>query len=616
MPNDAKVGAYTHEELEALWLASVDTLYAEPFLDNPDSGFEVYGQTFEQLARVSEAIDTTTQALFVRPWSGQSAPSAQGGAVAQVDLTIARTAMFERVLVIGAGVMFQEQALASSPTGPVGLLTGRRYHLDQELVFNPGEATLTASAHAAGEGYGYNNPHPGTINEVDQLGANLFNDRARVSFNHVLADNRADAPVPEHVNAYFRVTQGVNTGALKRVAAYGAPNVLAGVGGVLVADAVACIEGDAGGTQFQPGELIEVRDFSVQVSSIVVPEGPLTSAPPLFVGDLDSLTVMVVGTFTGTFQLEGSIDGVNWTTIAVFSGAGFVVIPVGVRFLRVTTTAWTSGSAVVYVGGHSPGGRTVALGRALKQTGVDPHSVLSLRLESGEVSAGVSIQVVGLVSLAHLNPTAVLQLANLQDAPAQTEAWRVLPWSEWGLTVTNALSPVGGRAGMLDALGRERNIDRGPREDDTHYAARVGQIADVVTPNAIRRACNRILAPYGLSACFREVGTALLPGMYWDLDPWDNDFDAAPRDRFKYWLDYADFRGFFLIGLPPLNWGEFGVAWDVGVVNAWDNAPALCFWDGYPYQAAFLYSQVYQAVNEAHAGGVGFELYLERLGCY
>jgi hypothetical protein len=81
------------------------------------------------------------------------------------------------------------------------------------------------------------------------------------------------------------------------------------------------------------------------------------------------------------------------------------------------------------------------------------------------------------------------------------------------LSVTNALSPTGGTLGMLDLLGDERNLPRQPGEVDADYRDRIWQVADMVTPNAIKRTLARNL---GANWCFREVGTALLPGIYYD----------------------------------------------------------------------------------------------------
>jgi hypothetical protein len=208
-----------------------------------------------------------------------------------------------------------------------------------------------------------------------------------------------------------------------------------------------------------------------------------------------------------------------------------------------------------------------------------------------------------------------------------TASWRILDWAgDWGLTVTNTLSPVGGSLDALTALGEERRLPRAPGEPAEAYRERISQIADVVTPNAIIRAVNRVVAPYGAKACLREVGSLKFPGFYFDGDPFSTDpaeafawdMDKAARhgvDRWKTWLSFLEFRAFFLVGLPNISIGEFGFAYDAGSYGAYDAAPYNAFYDGYPVGTANLYRQIYQAVDKVHAGGVGFDFYVETGSC-
>lgn len=51
------------------------------------------------------------------------------------------------------------------------------------------------------------------------------------------------------------------------------------------------------------------------------------------------------GVFTATFQVEGSLDGTNWTLISTAFAAntgGFKLVDDGWNFIRLNTTAWTS----------------------------------------------------------------------------------------------------------------------------------------------------------------------------------------------------------------------------------------------------------------------------------
>jgi hypothetical protein len=281
-----------------------------------------------------------------------------------------------------------------------------------------------------------------------------------------------------------------------------------------------------------------------------------------------------------------------------------------------------------------------------------------------------------------------------------TEAWRVLSFSDdLGILLTNPESPEGGAFPTLDYIGFEREIPRSPGESDDAYRLRIAAIPDTVSPNAIRRAANRVLAPYGVTACFREVGDvpALFPGMFcdvssqsrqyayaYDLDatlfaitttgfeedeivrqvdgdgrvatgriaflsggsfwlvqisgtfvvgfpivglssgatatPTVVQFGLAVTDRFKLDMDYTEFRAFFMIGVPPMDVGEFGIPYDSpagAYPNAFDlTGPVyLDFLDGFPVTTAILYRAIWQSMNHVRAGGVGFELYKESIGC-
>lgn len=56
-------------------------------------------------------------------------------------------------------------------------------------------------------------------------------------------------------------------------------------------------------------------------------------------------TVQFHGTFVATLQLEGSIDGNDYAPIgAPVTAPGFVLVAETIEFLRVRTTAFTSGA--------------------------------------------------------------------------------------------------------------------------------------------------------------------------------------------------------------------------------------------------------------------------------
>lgn len=232
-------------------------------------------------------------------------------------------------------------------------------------------------------------------------------------------------------------------------------------------------------------------------------------------------------------------------------------------------------------------------------------------LESTDSLFAIGLVVTGAESGAIATIDFVVQPSSL-TAETTTAAWRVLDWEvDLGVTVTNAASPSGGRAAMLDELGAGRRIPRSPGESDDDYRVRAATLPDVVSPNAIRRAGNRVLAPFGAKVCLREAGEPEFPGFGFDLDAFDYDFDQQPSLQFNLLVDYAEFRAFFLVGVPPLNLGEFGLAYDVGATNAYDVSPHLAFYDGIPLTAAVLLRNIYQDIDKRRGGGVGFDLVVD-----
>ncbi len=208
-----------------------------------------------------------------------------------------------------------------------------------------------------------------------------------------------------------------------------------------------------------------------------------------------------------------------------------------------------------------------------------------------------------------------------------TAAWRVLDWAiDLGIQVTNPASPTGGLTPTLDALGNERKILRSYGETDDVYRERVASPADVVSPNAIIRAMNRVLVPAGVHGCFREVGRALFRGFFYDGDPtsidpdiafaYDMDFTTRPADRYKLYLDYTEFRAFFIITVPPIpGLNESGFAYDDHPTGFYDATPFNDFYDGFPLQQGDLYRQLWNAIANVVAGGVGFDIVLDGGPC-
>jgi len=623
-----KVGPLTKAELQQVWERAVDKGFREPIEQAGEGGgFEAYTQAWAQGERVSKAIDTTTQAMFVLPWSGQSDEPASGSSRASVTLTLTRSGLLSLPLVLIAGTLVDEQITDWGYPEGVRVLTGRRYVLTDNAVFAPGETgPITVAARAERPGAGYNNPMPGTLVVIDQPGTNFTNVEATVrgvnypggvvttsSLARVFLDaiDVADAFVPQHVGQYVAFTAGTNTGKVARAIGWLPPNL--------------SVTPQTGGTL----------------------ELALEQSVRSFAGD-----------FTGTFEIGEKLELMN-------------------------------GASVVGYG--------LLLG--LFQAGAD--LVLTFQKQNGAAATDV----VGMVSGA----TAAIdvELENLDLTPeVETAGWRVLDWViDWQVRVTNTASPTGGKAAMLDALGREKDIDRAPAESDDQYRVRVAQLADVVSPNAIRRALNRAIP--GIPWCFREAGQPSYPGFFFDKpvdvhgaggDAFDYDLVVASgiftgvfldgekvsqtsaagivttavvynpvgpapfvpgppapftsfagfasirgkftigdpivglrsgavlvpsgltaglmdANRFRVLFSYLTMRAYFYVGVPTLSFGEFGFAFDDYPTGAFDAEPYDDFFDGSPYLSSLTYQSVYAAIEKVRAGGVGWELLLDDGPC-
>ncbi len=160
-----------------------------------------------------------------------------------------------------------------------------------------------------------------------------------------------------------------------------------------------------------------------------------------------------------------------------------------------------------------------------------------------------------------------------------------------------------------------------------------------MSPNAIQRGVDALLSEFGATGCLREVGTTLLPGLFYDAGSsqdspqvpannyaYDMDFDLRPEDRFKLFMSTLEFRGFFLVGVPRIEESNnFGLVYDGTTVdtftlrNAYDtiavDAPNAAY-DGEAILSAALYKSISDTVADRHGGGVGFDLYLEERGCF
>lgn len=548
---DLKSGFLTLEELVDVWTGAVDTDFAEPFVEaiaaEEDGGLP-YAQEFAIFERVSQAIERSIQAMFILPHSAQTGSSAQGEAFAEVDLTFTRSgSLISHSLLLRKGECIVDEIQEDS--GPDGPeeVNTGRRYITTETVFFPPGDPGPITVKARAEKPGYGFNNP-------LPGTIRFTENKGATFTNDLAtvavtsvSTPTAAPVPRH-----RII----------LTAYN--------------KAEAFIPEHTGQyLRFMDGSN---KDSIVRMSTYGPPSPP---------------------THGGTVEIEyqqvfrvSTVDAFVENEIVRFENAFAVVIGYG-RYVAQRD----------FLGRHF---------MICTITSGDTTAIRDIYGEESGASTGV-------------NATFIEKTAIVSETA--TAEWYVLDWSfDWGLVVTNEKSPSGGRVGVLDELGAERKIYRSAGETDGPFAERVATVADIISPNAIKRAINKILVPLGYKGYLREIGNpeGAFMGFFYDgdsTDPidsacaYDMDFTVRPSDRFKLPVNYQEMRAFFIVGVPDIpDSGDFGFFYDGSSLDPVPGNPGaydIGAYDGYPLVSSRIYSQLYQAIDSARAGGVGFDFYKE-----
>ena len=590
-------GFFTIADLRAIWLSACDPLYTQPFTDAGDGGgLEAYNQAFAQYERVSQAIDRTMQSMFVLPHSSQTSEPASGDQFATATLELRRQATFHvPVVFTDRAVSVEERATDWSDDGPVLVLTGRRYYVTGPVVFEPGAmGPLTTSIEAQSAGYSFNNPEVGGINSFVQPGAGQTNARASIVSGNgadiLYTANEHATLVPGSVGQYVILSSPMNDGKIRRVISYTGPSTAPVENGGSVGLAQDMVITIAPGLGYLTGEPVY---------------GITTGATGTLLKYNGTTGLCIIQRLTGIFATGDFLVGDTSSVMTPVLGVSTLGCCAALQ-LGIPLGMWIAGEQVT-------DGVSGATGTFLYLE--DDWAIVSPI--GGTFVAGNPVT--GAVSTVTLTPIMVGVEPSLVDE-AGTVTWRVLRWGDdLGFTAANTESPTGGRLGMLDELGRERQIARHTGEDDDHYRRRIGKLPDVVSPNAIRRAIARFMSPHGWVGEFREVGTAQLPGFFYDVPvsdapgfscAWDMDFTARPADRFKVLLDYADFRAYFMVGVPRTGLGEFGFAYDAHPLGFYDIAPLADYYDGSPAGEGAFNQGLWNDVTARKAGGVGFDFYV------
>lgn len=309
---EPKTGPLTREDFAAIWKSVTDPEYSRAFIEKGEGqGYEAHTQAMQQLERVSQGIDRTTQALYVRPWSGQTGEPAAGGRLASVMLELRRSTLFTREVVLPAGTIVEEVAVDFGVLGGEDVPTGRRYLFTENTGFTPGEAgprEIEAVADRYGEGY--DNPLPNTITRIVQVGAGLTNMNASVvpgsSTHELVLAPEPDVITHQQIGQYVAFTSGSNTGQVRQIVGLIPPDQdVPTTGGIVQLAATQVMRIDVVAGTFILGETIEQP--TTGALSTVVLQGPDYLIAQRQSGDIDP-ALLVYGTQSGATVIFDSVD--------------------------------------------------------------------------------------------------------------------------------------------------------------------------------------------------------------------------------------------------------------------------------------------------------------------
>lgn len=193
-------------------------------------------------------------------------------------------------------------------------------------------------------------------------------------------------------------------------------------------------------------------------------------------------------------------------------------------------------------------------------------------------------------------------------ASGGTESLEVVDLEELGLSAELSSDLDGGTSPWLDQIGDERLRGRNPGETDTSFRGRIRELPDIVAPNALYRACSRILTPLGIRFAFYESRGPEIEGAAWDYSPYD-DLESAVglTGRHNFWQgDNFQHRGFYVV-VERNGEGDPGGCWDydpgVGGVHP-SSAFDFVLWDGTAYGFYYNVLSLVKEIESARMAGV------------
>lgn len=583
------------------------------FLDASDLGASrLLDFLAHQQAALAESIYQRQQANFLRSHSSAGREPASGWRHAQGLVRLRRTLDLHVPAFVNAGAMVLD--------GP----GGRRYLNYSSIYFDQFDGAARDVLFVC--------EVPGTIGNLDALAdpdglltdegigdapntpavlahANLSGDRANTGGTittdadplvpSIIRDSGyPDQFLPQHAGLYVEIVdsdQPANIGRRLRILAHRSPLVELPAGSGLYPTEIAVDD--------TPAQLyakaVKVDDGGVFTDYTAASRDDIADDVPLFP---DPATVA---------------DAIYIGAGQTFSGVAVAVTTAAVGTYTIRWQYWDGGAWVTFVPADDP-----LLAWSIADEGQIRWDIASLVGWSQNTVDGVTAfwvrVVVATVTLVTTTPLAAkLQCIFPAKLTAGTCHWKVLDWRALGYEIQRIEVMTGGRDAVLDMIAEERGATgRQSFEDDETLRDRIAELADVVSPNAIKRAVARALEPYGMEGLAIDAANGF-DGLFIDVDALDyySPGDLFPENPWKVYTTKSEAFGWFWIILPCLSDGEFGTSYDEGPTLYLQPkeiylGPAYEYgiYDGFPANANAVYASIYETVDKIRAAGIGFTM--------
>lgn len=195
--------------------------------------------------------------------------------------------------------------------------------------------------------------------------------------------------------------------------------------------------------------------------------------------------------------------------------------------------------------------------------------------------------------------------------------WAVRDFKDLGITISSARHIAIGVDDDLGLIGDGRGIYPANGESQEAFRTRIFKVPDVVSPNALTRVLNRILAPFRYTGRIVDIGDAVA-GFFLDVDAFDyyQTGDLYPQNKWHLLLSTWEAHGFFYAQVPWIGDGDFGMFYDEGPIYfvtdkglyvgpSYDEG----FYDGFsPVAQESVYKLIYTELQRRKGGGIAFAL--------